>query len=244
MTYTALLALTILRDDYSRVNREAIKSHVHDLQQSDGSFLSTPGWTEHDVRFTYCAFAIAFMLNDWSILDLDKAQDYLLRCQHYEGAFAQEPGLESHAGSTYCVVAALSLAQRLEVIPKRRDLERWILSRQVPLSGFQGRVEKAPDACYSFWCGASAKILDCHAAVDAESDVNFLLSAQSSMGGIAKVPGDLPDVLHSYLAYVALSMHQHDQYLNANLPFIPVEPAINLSQPSLEWLKKHLWLKE
>lgn len=241
MTYTALLALAILRDDFTWVDRDAVKRHVHDLQQPDGCFLSTPGWTEHDVRFTYCAFAIAYMLNDWTIFDMDKAIEYIGRCQNYEGAFAQEPELESHAGSTYCVVGALSLAQRLDVLRNRAQLERWILSRQVPHSGFQGRVEKTADTCYSFWCGATAMMLGCHAAIDAASDAAYLLSAQSPMGGIAKVPEHPPDVLHSYLSYAALAMHRHDQLPHSDLPFPPLDPAINLSQSSLAWLQTHLW---
>ena len=31
------------------------------------------------------------------------------------------------------------------------------------------------------------------------------------MGGIAKIPGDTPDILHSYLSYVALAMHLEDK---------------------------------
>lgn len=193
------------------------------------------------MRFTYCAFAIAYLLNDWSMVDVDLAQDNVLRCQHYEGAFAQEPDLESHGGSTYCVVAALALAQRLDCIPNRDKLEQWVLSRQVPLSGFQGRVEKEQDTCYSFWCGATAKVLGCHAAIDAASDASYLLSAQSKRGGIAKVPGESPDVLHSYLSYVALAMHQHDQLPNIGLPFRPVCASLNLSYSSLEWVFEHLW---
>lgn len=36
MTYTALLLLAILRDDFSRLNRAGIASHVSSLQNSDG----------------------------------------------------------------------------------------------------------------------------------------------------------------------------------------------------------------
>lgn len=240
MTYTALLTLTLLRDDYTRLDRKGLWRHVHELQQTDGSFLCTPHASEQDVRFTYCACAIAYIVDDWTMLDRTKAEAYLAKCRHYEGAYGQEPGLESHGGSTYCVVAALALMQRLGGIDDRLTLARWILSRQVPGSGFQGRVEKAQDACYSFWCGASAQILGCHDGIDAEADVRFLLSAQSPMGGIAKAPGEHPDVLHSYLSYVALAMHVEDRGVPSG-PFGPMSVALNLSRTSLDWVYTHLW---
>lgn len=174
-------------------------------------------------------------------MDKKSAIQYLLRCQHYESAFAQEPGLESHAGSTYCVVAALCLADSLNQIPCRATLERWILSRQCKGSGFQGRPEKEADTCYSFWCGASAKILGCHDKIDSISDVNWILSAASPMGGIAKVPDEMPDILHSYLSYVALALHVEDGVCGTHTPFARVSGALNVTRASLKWIYAHLW---
>ena len=105
------------------------------------SFACAQDSPEKDVRFSYCAFAVAYMLHDWSMMDKQAAIQYLLRCQHYESAFAQEPGLESHAGSTYCVVAALCLADSLNQIPCQPALERWVLSRQSQGSGVGGRAD-------------------------------------------------------------------------------------------------------
>ncbi|KAL4403123.1 geranylgeranyl transferase type-1 subunit beta [Malassezia pachydermatis] len=81
MTYTALLCLSILRDDFARLDREGLRRHVHQLQKPDGSFLCAHGSREQDVRFSYAAFAIAYMLNDWSIMDCELAMTYMLRCQ-------------------------------------------------------------------------------------------------------------------------------------------------------------------
>lgn len=36
MTYTAILNLAILRDDFSRLDRVAVLSHIRSLQQPDG----------------------------------------------------------------------------------------------------------------------------------------------------------------------------------------------------------------
>jgi hypothetical protein len=37
--------------------------------------------SESDVRFVYCAFALANMLDDWSGIDVDRSVDFLLRCR-------------------------------------------------------------------------------------------------------------------------------------------------------------------
>lgn len=79
MTYTALVCLAILNDDFSKLNRNALYAHLSALQQPDGSFAPCVGQHELDARFIYCAFAIAFMLQDWSSIDVEKATSFLLR---------------------------------------------------------------------------------------------------------------------------------------------------------------------
>lgn len=86
-------------------------------------------------------------------------------------------------GSTYCCVASFALAGRIAAIPNPRALRRWLVSRQVrppppdsddsdssddgaeedqapeqDMGGFQGRIGKDCDACYSFWCSAALKV--------------------------------------------------------------------------------------
>ncbi|PWN99447.1 hypothetical protein FA09DRAFT_328843, partial [Tilletiopsis washingtonensis] len=65
--------------------------------------------------------------------------------------------MESHAGSTYCALAALHLSARLGVTlsaAQQADATRWLLALQQPGSGFAGRVGKEADVCYSFWLAA------------------------------------------------------------------------------------------
>lgn len=87
-------------------------------------------------------------------------------------------------GTTYCCVASFALASRLSSLPNARSLRRWLVSRQVrppvpapdsdseeseegddeepvevkEMAGFQGRIGKDTDACYSFWCSAALKV--------------------------------------------------------------------------------------
>ncbi|WFD26191.1 protein geranylgeranyltransferase type I [Malassezia nana] len=107
--------------------------------------------------------------------------------------------------------------------------------------GFQGRVEKDQDTCYSFWCGASLRILHAHEFVNGMADTQWIFSAKSSMGGFAKVPGEHPDVLHSYLSYVALAMHSEENVQCLEGTLASVSAALNLTRRSLAWIYTQLW---
>ena len=53
---------------------------------------------EQDVRFVYCACAVAAMLGDFSGIDQPAAARFIRSCLSYDGAFAQAPELEAHGG--------------------------------------------------------------------------------------------------------------------------------------------------
>jgi geranylgeranyl transferase type-1 subunit beta len=107
MTYTALATLAILGDPLTGLDRRGIVNLVRATQQADGSFRSMPLGGETDLRFTYCACCVSRMLGDWSGVDIPRAAAFVRGSLSYEGALGQGPLLESHAGSTFCGVAAL-----------------------------------------------------------------------------------------------------------------------------------------
>ncbi|PRP83335.1 hypothetical protein PROFUN_09316 [Planoprotostelium fungivorum] len=209
MTYTALAVLKICGDTpsadspFSRVNKKAIINSLKHLQGPSGSFNPTAGESENDMRFVYCAAVISYMLGDFSGINIDSAVEYILKSTSYDYGMGQGPGQESHGGSTYCAVAALSLMNRLDALPNVPALVDWLLTRQV--SGFQGRVNKPPDSCYSFWIGATLDILGKYDLVEFDLLKSFILSC-SSMGGFAKMPTMPPDVLHTYMSLCGLSL--------------------------------------
>jgi geranylgeranyl transferase type-1 subunit beta len=92
MTYSALAVLLTIGDDLSRLDRENLVEGIRGLQQENGSFLAARGGCECDVRFTFCACAIAAILNDWSFIDIESGERYILACQSYEGGFGLSPG--------------------------------------------------------------------------------------------------------------------------------------------------------
>lgn len=68
--------------------------------------------------------------------------------------------MESHGGTTFCAIAALELSGQLDILSPdvRANIVRWLMFRQQ--DGFQGRPNKPVDTCYSFWIGATLKILN------------------------------------------------------------------------------------
>ncbi|XP_069172496.1 geranylgeranyl transferase type-1 subunit beta isoform X2 [Procambarus clarkii] len=233
MTYTALASLVILGDNLSRVNRKAVLAHVAALQCPDGSFFSTNGGSENDMRFMYCAATICYILQDFSTININNAVRYIVNSMSYEGAMGQGIFLESHGGSSYCAVATLHLMGKLDSalssIQKQR-LVRWLVNRQ-DSGGLQGRPNKPPDTCYTFWIGASLKLLGGLNLLNLEALRQFVLSTQDPItGGLAKYPDSHPDGLHTYLGISGLSLLEQD-----NLR--PIDPALNISQRALKHLQ-------
>jgi prenyltransferase beta subunit len=52
--------------------------------------------------------------NDFTGVNTESMQNYIMKSLTYEGAFAQGPDLEAHGGSTFCAVASLSLLGKLD----------------------------------------------------------------------------------------------------------------------------------
>ncbi|KAJ0962369.1 hypothetical protein J5N97_030197 [Dioscorea zingiberensis] len=213
-TYCALAILRIIDYDLSSIDSESILISMRHLQQPDGSFTPIHLGAEMDLRFVYCAAAICYMLNDWTGMDKEKAKDYILSCQSYDGGFGLVPGLESHGGGTFCAVAALRLMGFIEADALSKStvattinvplLLEWCMQRQGVDGGFQGRANKASDTCYAFWVGGVLKILGAYHFLDKDALCRFLLSQYS---GFKKFPEDvMPDLYHSYYGLAALSL--------------------------------------
>jgi geranylgeranyl transferase type-1 subunit beta len=230
-TYTALSMLSILGDDLSRVDKKAVIGALQHLQTSSGGFASTFSGGEADLRFLYCACAISSMLNDWSGFDVKLAEQFVLACQTREGSFSLRPGNEGHGGSTYCAIACLSLLGRLDAMPNRRGVLKWCALAQG--EGFCGRPNKPPDTCYSFWVGATMKILGVYGWTNVSGNRAFNFSCQTLRGGFGKHPDCHPDILHSYFGLAGLSFMGED-----NLK--PLDPILGISDAAKARTFPHL----
>ncbi|XP_068316081.1 geranylgeranyl transferase type-1 subunit beta-like [Pyrus communis] len=215
-TYCAVAILKIIGYDLSSIDSESILMSMRNLQQPDGSFMPIHTGAETDLRFIYCAAAICHMLGNWSGMDKEKAKEYILNCQSYDGGFGLTPGSESHGGATYCGVISLRLMGFIEDDILSKDAESsiinvpllldWCLQRQAADGGFQGRPNKHSDTCYAFWIASVLKVLGGHKFIDKKALHGFLLTCQSEYGGFSKFPGDYPDLYHSYYGFTAFSL--------------------------------------
>uniref|UniRef100_A0A7S3LNM3 Prenyltransferase alpha-alpha toroid domain-containing protein n=2 Tax=Aplanochytrium stocchinoi TaxID=215587 RepID=A0A7S3LNM3_9STRA len=213
MTYSALITLAILGDDFSRVNKRAVINNLRRLQNEDGSFRAVGFGSETDARFLFCAVAISFMLQDWSGFNIEKAKSFALSVQSHDGGIGLLPGQESHGGPTYCICAALALLGSLDEYPGRDYLERFLINRQI--GGFNGRINKPPDTCYTFWVGGALQVLGMQDFIDPDSTREFLLRCEASKygGGFSKVPDSFPDPLHAHFSICGFSLIKEPGFL-------------------------------
>lgn len=245
MTYSALICLLILGDDLSGLNRALLLKNLAKFQNAKTGGVRAAPTEEADLRFSYCALAIHYILQGVNgdvatEFSVERAVEFVKACQTYEGGFAQLPGLEAHGGSTYCALACLTLTQT--PIPRTPQLTRWLAMRQerlvdpdTPSCGFAGRVNKIADSCYTFWVGSCLGMLNQTNLIKHDHLENFLLECQvKHIGGFSKWRNeDSPDPLHSAMALLGAGNFQglfSDQIQ-------PVCPFLGTSASTLEKIR-------
>ncbi|KAH9583484.1 Rab geranylgeranyltransferase [Schistosoma haematobium] len=149
-------------------------------------------------------------------IDIEACASYLEKCQNLDGCFGTRPGSESHAGQAYCVVGALAILRQLH----RLNIDRaawWLAERQLPSGGLNGRPEKHPDVCYSWWTVATLTIFGRLTWINQTDLTRFILASQDDQtGGIADKPGNIPDPFHTLFGLAGLSLlAQVDSYFSS-----------------------------
>merc|ERR1712168_969537 len=130
-------------------------------------------------------------------IDLNKVVEFVASCMNFDGGFGTRPGSESHAGQIYCCVGFLSITGDLHRVDADL-LGWWLAERQLPSGGLNGRPEKLPDVCYSWWVLSALSVLGRLSWIDSDALTRFILASQDDeTGGISDRPGDLPDPFHT-----------------------------------------------
>ncbi|KAL6068472.1 Geranylgeranyl transferase type-2 subunit beta [Balamuthia mandrillaris] len=231
-TLSAVQVLAILGALDRLPDKEAVVGFVAGLQQPDGSFFGDE-WGEVDTRFVYCAINCLSLLGRLDAMNLDKAVEYIVSCKNFDGAFGCTPGAESHAGQTFCCVAALAIAGALHHL-NADLLGWWLCERQLENGGLNGRPEKLADVCYSWWVMSALSILDRIHWIDREKLREFILASQDAeTGGIADRPGDMVDIFHTFFGVGGLSLLGYESLKE-------IDPAYALTKETLTAPPKHV----
>lgn len=205
-THYAILVLSQL-DSLDQVKKEKVASYIKSLQNEDGSFKADE-YSETDSRFSYCAVAILKILGllNSNYINLPKATEYVLSCQNFDGGFGSIPGAESHGAYCFCCIGFLSVTNQLDLINKVQT-GNWLAERQTHLGGFNGRPEKLPDVCYSWWVLSSMFMIGTEGYFQKDLLIKFILECQDDeLGGIGDRPGNCHDVFHTFFGLCGLSL--------------------------------------
>lgn len=228
-TYAAVNVLALCQDPtaWEKINRQKCYEWLISMKQRNGSFTMCQGG-ESDTRATYCALAVASLLNIMTPQLVENCGEFFRSCQTYEGGFANDPYAEAHAGYTFCSVAGLCLlGSPKQMLTKYSNMERliqWLISRQMIVEGgFSGRTNKLVDGCYSHWAGGCWPFIEAALELDSDSKSLWNRSAlqdyvivccQDVNGGLRDKPGTNPDTYHSNYVLSGLSGAQHRYYYN------------------------------
>ncbi|KAL3417929.1 prenyltransferase and squalene oxidase [Phlyctema vagabunda] len=186
--------------------KEQVGKYIASLQNRETGTFAGDEWGEEDTRFICTALNALSLLHLMSMIDVDKAIDYIASCANFDGGYGVSPGAESHSGQIFACLAALSIAGRMDLVNVEK-LGRWLSERQVECGGFNGRPEKLEDACYSWWVGSSLAMIGKLHWIDGDKLSGFILKCQDTeLGGIADRPGDMVDVFHTAFAIGGLSL--------------------------------------
>ncbi|KAG8655694.1 hypothetical protein MANES_04G060700v8 [Manihot esculenta] len=198
-TLSAVQVLALL-DKLNVLDVDKVSNYIVGLQNEDGSF-SGDMWGEVDTRFSYIALCCLSLLHRLDKINMEKAVNYILSCKNVDGGFGCIPGGESHAGQIFCCVGALAITGSLHLVDKDL-LGWWLCERQVKSGGLNGRPEKLPDVCYSWWVLSSLIMIDRVHWINKEK-------LDKDNGGISDRPDDAVDVFHTYFGVAGLSLLEY-----------------------------------
>ncbi len=203
------LILLMLFDRFDLVNKEDVKHFVMSLYvEKEGAFKGD-FYGEIDGRFGYSAIYILKLVGGEIPV---KCFDFFADCFNYDGGFGGRIDAESHAAYTFCAVGALAILDRIKDIDQDK-LTTFLAIRQTSQGGFNGRPEKLPDVCYSWWVLASIGAYEDISIIDVEALEKYILACQDEEdGGFSDRPGNGNDVFHTFFALAALSLIDHKKY--------------------------------
>eukprot|EP00924_Labyrinthula_sp_SR-Ha-C_P009329 snap_masked-scaffold_2-processed-gene-20.10-mRNA-1 protein AED:0.54 eAED:0.57 QI:0/-1/0/1/-1/1/1/0/358 len=256
-TQHVLYCIFLLGDTLPQELAQNLFDTAVSFQTSKSSFSENPNIVSlTDSRFIYsnlCTIYFLLLVHSELVFDVAKlkqlnkaAESKIWSLQNFDGGFGGVPNSESHSAYTWTCVASLAVLQRINnfldrevdvgftVVQERTEnIERlifWLISRQTESGGFNGRQEKQPDVCYSWWVLATLEILGKTNYISGEKLKSFIIRCQDPTGGIADREENVGDVFHTFFALAALSV------LDPESGYGTVDPALALPKDLLSAL--------
>ncbi|XP_010603436.1 geranylgeranyl transferase type-2 subunit beta isoform X2 [Fukomys damarensis] len=231
------LTVMDLMGQLDRMNREEILTFIKSCQHECGGISASIGHDPH-LLYTLSAVQILTLYDSINVIDINKVVEYVQSLQKEDGSFAGDIWGEIDTRFSFCAVATLALliycctgflAITSQLHQVNSDLLGWWLcERQLPSGGLNGRPEKLPDVCYSWWVLASLKIIGRLHWIDREKLRSFILACQDEeTGGFADRPGDMVDPFHTLFGIAGLSLLGEEQIK-------PVSPVFCMPEEVLQ----------
>jgi len=196
-----LIGIIGTEEAYGLIDKSEFYQYLLKCKNEDGSFSASPG-CEFDLRSTFSAIFIAWILDILTPEITENVIEYTLQCMNYDGGFGPFPNCESHGGYTYSGVSILHILGKLDLI-NTDLLVRWLADRQCPYGGgFNGRTNKLVDTCYCWWVGSPCRTMSDYLKTGEFWDPNGITSylfdvAQSENGGFCDRPNNPSDSFHT-----------------------------------------------
>ncbi|OMJ09712.1 Protein farnesyltransferase subunit beta [Smittium culicis] len=203
-SFAAVCSLVLLggKEAANLTNRSTMLNWLLQMKQNNGSFTVHFNG-EVDLRGSYCAIVIAFLLDIMTPEIVSNVADFVYSCQNYDGGFGPSPGVESHGSYSFCAIAILDILDRFDCIDMAAFLD-YVTKRQMPLEGgFNGRINKLVDGCYSYWIGSIFPMIQSKLDTTSFNSFNY-----------SKLGGDSSSSLNKDLAETQSSDDNNDPGLN------------------------------
>lgn len=234
-TLSALQILTIHKElaVLGEERREKLVKFIKGLQLPTGCFQGDD-FGETDTRFIYTAIQSLAILGELNKDIIQPAVDFIMKCENFDGGFGMLPGAESHAAQVFTCLGTLAITDNLNLVNDIK-LGNWLSERQVlPSGGLNGRPEKMPDVCYSWWVLSSLSIIGKKHWIDSQKLEQFILSCQDlENGGISDREDNQTDVFHTCFGITGLSLLECDKFA-----FNKIDPVYCLPVDITKTIKK------
>ncbi|KAI1119987.1 terpenoid cyclases/Protein prenyltransferase [Nemania abortiva] len=181
---------------------DALVAHIRRAQTYDGG-MSESSMHESHSGYAYCAVAAL------ALLDSANPDPHATTNHYIHAGIPSIPSLIHFLANRQFVYVDSDDDNDVDNDTSNQplpDLSPLSLSDAVPLmTGFNGRLNKLPDTCYTWWNSGALSLLGESGLISREPARRFILEkTQHRIGGFAKHPGGPPDVYHAYMGLAAL----------------------------------------